>query len=62
MKNFKDIEQPKDKTKKTVRLIAPVIVPKDLDPFVVMDLFIDFCKENGWLCEGGGVQFPDESL
>lgn len=57
MIKFKDIKQPSDKGKKIIRLIAPVEVPIELDPFELMDEFIEFCKEKGWLCSSGGVQF-----
>lgn len=57
MIKFKYIKQPSDKGKKIIRLIAPVEVPIELDPFELMDEFIEFCKEKGWLCSGGGVQF-----
>lgn len=59
MKPFKEIPQPLDKTKKTLRLIAPVTVPTDLDPSYLMDAFYQLCVEKGWECQGGGVQFPD---
>ena len=59
LKPFKEIIQPTDKTKKTVRLMVPVTVPANLHPSKVMDAFYDLCKEKGWDCMGGGVQFPD---
>lgn len=60
MTKFTDIKQPTDPNKKILRIIAPVEVPKELDPFELMNQFIEFCKEKGWLCSGGGVQFPDK--
>lgn len=59
MKSFKDLKQPTDKTKKLLRLIAGVVVPTDIEPDILMDRFIEFCDKNGWVCQGGGVQFPD---
>lgn len=57
MTKFKDLKQPDDQSMKIIRLIAPVEVPVELDPFELMDEFIKFCKEKGWICSGGGVQF-----
>lgn len=60
MKPFKDIVQPIDKTKKILRIIAPVEVPIDLNPADLFDAFYDLCEAKGWKCNGGGVQFPDD--
>ena len=60
MKPFKEIKQLEDKTKKNLRIVAPVEVPKKLQAFKLMDVFIKMCKEKGWHCNGGGVQFPNE--
>lgn len=60
MKPFKDIEQPIDKTRNVLRIIAPVEVDIDLNPYDLFDAFYDLCEQKGWVCKGGGAQFPDD--
>ncbi len=44
------------------RLKADVLVPLSTNPFELMDEFMRVCKENGWYCLGGGVQYPNKVL
>ena len=44
------------------RLKADVLVPPSTNPFELMDEFARVCKENGWYCLGGGVQYPNKVL
>ena len=60
MKPFKEIVQPVDKSKKILRIIAPVEVPVEMSPFALFDEFMSLCEKKGWKCSGGGVQFPDD--
>lgn len=51
--NFKDVKY---------RIKADVLVPPSTNPFELMDEFARVCKENGWHCLGGGVQYPNKVL
>lgn len=57
-----DIKNNNENNDTEYRLKAYLKAPFNTDPFKIFDEFSKVCKDNGWVCLGGGVHFPYYSL